>query len=349
VLALASAAGLSACGGSSSTDATASSAKPPPALTGGASQQLEGLTRAWRQGFEGSAGGEVSFRTLADGINLEPAASGKVEFEGIDAPITPTQYGKGPRPPEAMIPWALTGLAVVYNVKGAPSGLRLNRDVLGEIFLGKVTRWDDPAIAALNPRAHLPPTPIKPVLRKQESGEDYVFSDYLHVYRGSYRSTVGIGRTLVRLTHVGAAGASDVTKTVRGTNGAIAYMFLPSARAQHMAIAQIENPAGKFVAPTRAAVEAGAEQGSRLGPNNEVWLRELPASAASAYPLVTFNYAVVPSSFGIEPSPPTRQLGKFIAYALGPEGQAAALQAGFAALPPGVAAANARTMKDVFP
>ena len=334
---------LGACGSSSGND-SAASRPPSPPLTGAGSTLIKPVMSKWQAGYEKATGEKVSYRTVENGLDLKPVAFEKTEFGVSDAPITPVQFGEGSAS-LVMMPWALTGLAVVYNVKGAPKGLRLNADLLGGILLGKVARWNDPKIAALNPGAQLPSTPITPILRRDESGEDYVLSDYLVVYKGAYQKKFGITRRLILTTKLGRVTKGGVSSAVAKTAGAIGAVPLPYARGRGLDVALLENPAGKFPEPNAKSLLAGAEAGIEIGPNNEVWLKELPTSAKTAYPLVTFSYAAVPNYAKPDIG---RRLKDFVSYAIGPAGQANVSSLHFVPLPEKIVAADKRTMHNLF-
>jgi len=337
---------LAACGSSSSDDETSNASKKvPPPLNGAGSALIAPLMDRWQVGYEAETGEAVTYRTVKNGLNLRPVAFEKSDFGVSDAPITPDQFAEGTL--LVMLPWALTGMVIVYNVDGVPPDLRLSPDVLGGIYLGEIASWDDPAIAALNPGVQLPSTLITPIVRSDESGEDYVLTNYLVEYENAHQEDFGITRRVFLTTKTGKVVEGGNANALKKTNGSIAIMPLPYARNQGLDIALLENPAGEFPVPNAKSLIAGAEQGIRIGPNNEVWSKELPKSAKDAYPLITFSYAAVPSYPKRESV--KKQLREFVTYAISPAGQADVESLGFAPLPKKIVAVDKRTMKNIFP
>jgi phosphate transport system substrate-binding protein len=335
---------LAACG-SSSEDTSNASKKALPPLNGAGSALMKPLMERWQSDYEAETGEKVTYRTVKNGLNLRPVAFEKTDFGVSDAPITPVQFGEGTL--LVMLPWALTGMVIVYNVDGVPPGIHLSPDVLGGIYLGEVDSWDDPAIGALNPGVQLPSTPVTPVVRRDESGEDYVLTNYLVEYENSHQEDFGITRKVILTTKTGKVTKGSIASDLAKTNGSIGIMPLPYARNQGLDIALLENPAGEFPVPNTKSLLAGAEDGIRIGPNNEVWADELPTSAKGAYPLVTFSYAAVPSYPKRESV--KKQLKDFVTYAISPAGQADVESLGFAPLPEKIIAADKRTMRNIFP
>jgi phosphate transport system substrate-binding protein len=336
-IAAALAIGVAACGSSSDSSTRSTAANSP--LAGAGSRQIVPLMSKWGPAYERATGGKFSYRTAGNGVNIKAVSFGPADFGVSDAPVTAGQFSAGGRLVQ-MIPWALTGMAVVYNVEGAPKDLRLNGEVLGEILLGNVNTWDDPAIAALNPSAHLPGTPITVIHRRDESAEDYVVSNYLSVVSPRFQLRFGVFTRQIRLpAGVGIKKKGGVLPAIARTDGAIGYVALPYAHADGLDIARIENRAGNFPELNAKSLTAGAEAGVRLGPNKEVWFKNRPLAAENAYPLVTFSYAVVP----VETKKAT-ELKKFLAYAVSPAGQSFGPALDFAQLPKKIAALDRKAI-----
>jgi phosphate transport system substrate-binding protein len=332
--------GIAACGSSSDSFTRSSAASSP--LSGAGTRLIVPLMSKWEAGYEHESDGKVGYRTVGNGVDIGPVASGAADFSVSDAPVTPTQFIEG-RGLIMMIPWAVTGMAVVYNVEDAPSGLKLSGTVLGDILLGKITTWDDPAIGRMNPDTPLPDTPITVVHRSDESAEDYVLTNYLSVTSKRFRSKFGIiSRQISLPAGIGVKKKGGVSAAIARTNGAIGYVALPYAHANGLEIARMENRAGNFSKPNAKSLAAGAEAGVRLGPNKEVWLKKLPRGAKDAYPLVTFSYAVVPVE-----TKKAAELKRLLAYAVSPAGQSFGPALHFAPLPKKIAALDRRAIATI--
>jgi phosphate transport system substrate-binding protein len=343
-IALALAISVVACGSSSEGSSSPDRPRQTP-LTGAGSRLVVPLMAKWRAGYARETDAKVTYHPVGAGLDVKSVGSGVTDFGVSDAPVTPVQFGGGERL-IAMVPWSVTGIAVVYNVKGISKGLRLNSDLLVDILLGETKTWNDPAIARLNPDVTLPDTRIIPVYRVDESGEAYALSNYLSANSPKYLSQFGVfSRRLDPHEGVGVKRKGGVSAKVGQTDGAIGFLELPLAVSAGLDIARIENPAGSFPAPNAANMTLAAENGTRRGPNTEVWIKELPASAKDAYPLLLFSYAVVPVE---TKSAEATALRKFFTYVLGPQGQSTGAALHFAPLPKKIMTADQRKIASLY-
>ena len=163
---------VAACGsssndGSSSGSASTSSSGP---LVGAGSTLVAPLMAKWQADFVKKSNITVTYGAIGSGGGIEQVTAGTVDFGASDAPLTPDQQKQAPK--VLMVPWALSSTDVVYNVKGAPSDLKLDGPTLADIYLGKITKWNDPAIAQLPRGANLPATRSSPLIAAT-SGETY--------------------------------------------------------------------------------------------------------------------------------------------------------------------------------
>ncbi|HXV04975.1 MAG TPA: phosphate ABC transporter substrate-binding protein PstS, partial [Solirubrobacterales bacterium] len=226
-------------------------------------------------------------------------------------------------------------------VKGAPENLKLNGEVLADIYLGKVTQWNDPAIAKLNPGASLPSTKITPVYRSDGSGDTYAFTNYLSTVSPEWKSKVGTSTSVKFPTGVGAEKNDGVAAAISQTDGAIGYVGLAYALSNELNMPLVENAAGEFPEPGVKSVEAAAAAVKTIGGDNSISLAKLPASAKDAYPISTYTYAIVPLK-----SEKATELKKFVEYAIGP-GQEFGPSLDFAPLPAQVVAADKKAIAKI--
>src|SRR5262249_51827596 len=149
---------------------------------------------------------------------------------------------------------ALAGTAIDYNIPGltvpANTNLRLDGATIANIYMGKVTNWNDPSIKALNPKATLPDLKITPVYRTGNSGTTYNFTDYLSAVSATWKSSLGTGQAVNWPAGVGASGSAGVAATVSQTPGTIGYTDTAFAIANHLRFASIKNAAGNFINPS---------------------------------------------------------------------------------------------------
>jgi phosphate transport system substrate-binding protein len=259
-----------------------------------------------------------------------------VDFGASDAPFTPDQAAacKGC----LQVPWALAATLVSYNVKGAPTKLKLSGPVLAGIYLGKVTRWNDQAIAALNPGARLPATKITPVYRSDSSGDTYAFADFLAKVSPEWKSQKGVSTQVNFSAGVGGKGNDGVAAAVGRTDGAIGYLAISYVFSNKLDYALIRNEADKFPVPGLDSISAAAASVTSIPSDNAISITNPPASAGAAYPISTFTYALVPESSG-----KAKTLRDFLTYAIG-DGQKFGAKLQFAPLPSRVLEADRKTI-----
>jgi phosphate transport system substrate-binding protein len=335
-MALALTIGVAACGSSSSDSSSGSSGSP---LVGAGSTLVAPLMSKWQSDYASKSEETVTYGAIGSGGGIDQITSRTVDFGASDAPLTEEQFEEANG--VVQIPWALSGTVPAYNVSGAPEDLKLSGQVLADIYLGNVTSWDDPAIAKLNPGASLPSTKITPVYRSDGSGDTYAFTNYLSTIDPEFKSKVGTSTTVKFPTGVGAEKNDGVSAAISQTDGAIGYVGLAYALSNELSMPLVENSAGNFPEPNVESVEAAADAVSTIGPNNEISLADLPASAKDAFPISTYTYVIVPLE-----SEKADALKKFITYAIGP-GQEFGPDLDFAPLPKQVVAADKKALAEI--
>jgi phosphate transport system substrate-binding protein len=328
---------IAACGGSSGGSGSGGGNSSP--LVGAGSTLVAPLMSKWQSDYASKTGATVTYGAIGSGGGIDQITSRTVDFGASDAPLTADQFSEANGVEQ--IPWALSGTVPAYNVSGAPGNLKLSGEVLADIYLGKVTEWDDPAIAKLNPGASLPSTKITPVYRSDGSGDTYAFTNYLSTISPEFKSTVGTSTQVKFPTGVGAEKNDGVSAAISQTDGAIGYVGLAYALQNELSMPLVENSAGEFPEPGVKSVEAAAGAVSKVGPNNEISLAELPASAKGAYPISTYTYVIAPLE-----SEKAEALKKFITYAIG-SGQEYGPDLDFAPLPAQVVAADKKAITKI--
>ncbi|HEX2392466.1 MAG TPA: phosphate ABC transporter substrate-binding protein PstS [Solirubrobacterales bacterium] len=343
VAALALAIGVAACGGSSSTGASSGSGGGSNSpLVGAGSTLVAPLMSKWQSDFSSKKEITVTYGAIGSGGGIEQITSRTVDFGASDAPLTEEQFEEADAQGEVeQIPWALSGTVPAYNVQGAPKDLKLSGEVLADIYLGEIASWDDPAIAKLNPGASLPSTKITPVYRSDGSGDTYAFTNYLSTIDPEFSSKVGTSTSVKFPTGVGAEKNDGVSAAISQTDGAIGYVGLAYALSNELSMPLVENSAGEFPEPGVKSVEAAADAVSEIGPNNEISLAKLPASAKGAYPISTYTYVIVPLE-----SEKAEEMKTFITYAI-TEGQSYGPDLDFAPLPKQVVAAGKKAIAKI--
>jgi phosphate transport system substrate-binding protein len=260
-------------------------------ITGAGSTFVQPLVAAWTPALGEAFGYNVQYSGVGSGAGIAAITSNQVDFGASDAPLTPAQQ-------QAcadciQIPWALSAVAVAYNVPGAPAHVNLDGNTISKIFLGQITSWNDPAIAALNKGAKLPDLKITPVFRSDGSGTSYAFTDYLSAVNGTWKTKIGTSTQPAFPAGQGAKGSSGVAGLISRTSGAIGYVDIAYAIKNHIHFAAVRNAAGKFLFPSLRRIEAAALAFPKVPANNEMHIVNPPKSAALAYPISTYTYVIV--------------------------------------------------------
>ena len=305
-------------------------------ITGAGSTFVAPLVAQWTAHYSPA---EINYSAVGSGAGIAQISARTVDFGASDAPFSPDQATacKGC----LQIPWALAATLVSYHLDGAPARLKLSGPVLAGIYLGRITRWNDPQIAALNAGATLPATRITPVFRSDSSGDTYAFTDFLAKISPAWKAQKGFSTQVSFSTGVGGKGNDGVAALVQRTDGALGYLAIPYVFANKLDYALVQNAAGKFPAPGAASITAAAKAVTAIPPDNAISLTDPPASAAGAYPISTFTYALVPES-----SSKAKTLRDFFTYAIGP-GQRFGAKLQFAPLPPHVLEAGRETVAKI--
>ena len=294
------------------------------------------LLSQWSSDYAKKTGVRITYGAIGSGGGIAQITARTVDFGASDAPFTPDQAADCDGC--LQVPWALAATLVSYNVKGAPTKLKLSGPVLADIYLGKVKRWNDRAIAALNPGAQLPATKITPVYRSDSSGDTYAFADFLAKVSPEWKSQKGVSTQVNFSTGVGGNGNDGVAAAVGRTDGAIGYLAISYVFSNKLDYALIRNEAGNFPVPGLDSVSAAAASVTSIASDNAISITNPPASAAGAYPISTFTYALVRESSG-----KAKTLRDFLTYAIG-DGQKFGAKLQFAPLPSRVLEADRKTI-----
>lgn len=274
----------------------------------------------------------INYQSVGSGAGIRGIKDRTVDFGASDAPASDQELQKMAGP-VVHVPTALGAVVVTYNLPEAPD-MRLTPEVLADIFLGRITSWDDARIAAANPGKALPKKNIAVMHRSDGSGTTYVFTDYLSAVSPDWKGKVGTGKSVDWPVGVGAKGNDGVTQMVKQTPGAVGYVELTYAEQQKLPYASLKNRAGKFVKPSLDAVSAAAAGALDTMPEDlRVSLVDAPGDAA--YPISSFTYILAYQEQ--QDKAKGEALARFLAWALGDDGQKLAPGLQYAPLPARVA------------
>ncbi len=275
-------------------------------LQGAGSTLVAPLESEWAAAFQNATGNTVHYAAVGSGSGITDISSGLVDFGASDAPLTATQAaGCTKTAPNSCItiPWALSATGIGYNIPSVGNGLKLNGNVLAEIYSGAITNWDNSAITALNKGVRLPSLAIVPVWRSGGSGDTYAFTNFLSQVNAAWAKTYGYATSINFPVGAQASGNAGVASKVLSTPGAIGYISGSYLISAGVHTAQVENAARKFEFPNPNSI-ANAAATVHSVPAAGVSIVNPPKSQKIAYPISTFTYAIVPSN------PPQAQLLK---------------------------------------
>ena len=259
-------------------------------ITGaGASFVFPVMTR-WSADYNQASGVRVNYQSIGSGGGIAQIKGGTVDFGSSDAPLPPEELAAaGLR----QFPSAIGGVVPVINVPGlTPGQLKLTGPVLADIFLGKLTQWNDPAIVALNPGVALPASRITVVHRTDGSGTTFNFVNYLSKVSPEWKQKVGEGTTVRWPTGVGGKGNEGVSAYVKQIKGGIGYVELSYALQGKMGYASLQNGAGEWVQPNAQSFEAAAASADWAN-TKDFYLVMTDAPGAGAWPIAATNFILV--------------------------------------------------------
>ncbi len=281
---------------------------------------------------------EFNYQSIGSGGGIKQVLAQTVDFGATDAPMTDEEM-KSAKMPIRHIPTVLGAVAVAYHVEGITTSLNLDGDTLAKIFLGTINKWNDAAIAKLNPKAKLPATDILVVRRSDGSGTTAVFTEYLAAVSADWKSKVGAGKNVNWPAGIGAKGNEGVTAMVSQTDGAIGYTELAYAINAQLKSASIKNVKGEFIAPSVASITSAASSVKKF--DGDLRMSIINADQKGAYPISSFTYILLPENAASAPVKATRA---FLGWAL-KEGQAFASELHYAPLPKKMSEALLKTLK----
>jgi phosphate transport system substrate-binding protein len=290
---------------------------------------------------------KIDYQSIGSGGGIKGITEKTFDFAGSDAPMNAKELeAAGGADNIIEFPSCAGAVVPAYNVPGA-TDLKFTGEVLAKIFMGKITKWNDPAIAALNSGAKLPETAITPVYRTDGSGTNFVWTNYLATQSDEFKSTIGTGKQVKWPVGQGGKGSEGVTAVVQQTPGAIAYVESNYAMANHIPFGLVKNKDGKFVKASAESVSAAGEgavshmKGGVLAA--DIWNQP----GAEAYPIASFTYLIIYKDMNnIKSLEQATALNDFLWWATH-EGQSVASTLDYAPLSKGVQEKVGQALKTV--
>ncbi|WP_417472968.1 phosphate ABC transporter substrate-binding protein PstS [Luteimonas mephitis] len=259
-------------------------------VTGAGASFIYPVMSKWSSDYNKATGKQVNYQSIGSGGGIAQIKAGTVDFGSSDAPLKPEELEKFGL---AQFPSVIGGVVPVVHVKGIESGaMKLDGETLANIFLGKVRKWNDPAIVALNSGVQLPDKKITVVHRSDGSGTTFNFVNYLSKVSPAWQSTVGEGTSVKWPTGIGGKGNEGVAAYVKQIDGGIGYVELSYALQNKLTFTRLKNAAGNFVQPrdeTFSAAAASADWASA----KDFHLVMTNAPGENSWPITATNFILM--------------------------------------------------------
>lgn len=263
-------------------------------LTGAGSSFAYPIYSKWAAMYAAKTGVRINYQSIGSSGGIRQLSDEIVDFGATDGPMTDQQLAKAKGGTILHFPTVLGGVAVTYNLPSVRGPLKLTGEVLADIFLGKITKWNDNRIAALNPGVKLPATDVIVVHRADGSGTTYIFSDYLATVNAAWATSVGRGQSLNWPVGLGGKGSEGVTGQIKQLPGSIGYVELAYATQNKLPAALIRNSSGVWVTPSLQSVTAAAAGAvAKLPVNTDYRISLVNAPGKDAYPISSFTWILV--------------------------------------------------------
>jgi len=281
---------------------------------------------------------QIDFQPIGSGGGIKAITDKTVAFGATDAPLNKKEIeAMGGEAKVIQFPTVAGAVVAAYRIEGVTTELKFTGDLLADIFMGKISKWNDPKIVALNPDAKLPNLAITPAYRTDGSGTTFVWSNYLATQSESFKSTVGAGKQVKWPVGQGGKGNEGVSAVVQSTNGALGYIEYNYAVQNKLANASLKNAAGKFVKASPAAISVAGEGAvSQLKGNvlsADIWNQ----AGEGAYPAAAFTYIILHSDLSsVKTADEAKAIVNFLKWCLA-DGQKLAGEMDYAPLSPSVA------------
>ncbi|MGB2868041.1 MAG: phosphate ABC transporter substrate-binding protein PstS [Bacteroidota bacterium] len=249
----------------------------------------------WFDVYSKNSGIQFNYQSIGSGGGIKQTIEGTVDFGASDGPMSEEQLkeARGKRGTEVLhIPTVMGAVVVTYNLPAAGTDLKLSADLVAGIFLGEITMWNDPKIAALNPGKNLPNQAIIVAHRSDGSGTTYIFTDYLAKVSKTWETKVGRGTSVNWPVGLGGKGNEGVTGLVKQSDGAVGYVELAYAVKNNLPYATLRNKAGNFVQATFDAVSAAAAGAVKTMPE-DLRVSITDAEGKNSYPISGFTWLLV--------------------------------------------------------
>lgn len=313
---------------------TLAGAAAAQSLTGAGATFPYPLYSKWFDAYHKKTGTEINYQSIGSGGGIRQFTQGTVDFGATDSPMSDEQMA-AVQNNVVHLPTVLGAVVLTYNLPGLGAArLRLDAATIADIFLGKITSWDHPRIASLNPGVKLPKMDLIVVHRSDGSGTTFVFVDYLSKVSPEWKTKVGASTSVAWPIGLGGKGNEGVTQQIKQLEGTIGYVELVYAASNKLPVALVSNGAGKFVEPTLEAVTAAAA-GAKLEKGTDFRVSLTNAPGDKSYPIASYTWLLV--KVDTPDAARAKSLRDFLSWMLTSEAQQMASTLGYAPVPGDVA------------
>jgi len=299
-------------------------------LTGAGATFPNPIYTKWFDAYNKKTGVQINYQSIGSGGGIRQFTEGTVDFGATDGPMNDQQI-QAVNGNVLHVPTVLGAVAVTYNLASiGNTKLKFDGDLLVEIFMGRVTKWNDPKIAAFNPGVKLPDIDLIVVHRSDGSGTTYVFTDFLNKFSREWKDKVGYATSVNWPTGLGGKGNEGVTQQVKQVEGGLGYVELIYALSNNLPYAVLKNSADKFVEPSLESVTAAAAA-AKLKRDTDFRVSITNAPGENAYPIASFTWLLVHKDN--KDAGKAKLIKDFLTWMIGPDAQKMATELKYAPLP----------------
>lgn len=289
--------GVAACGSDSSSDSASGGSSTPASAQKGGTINGAGATfpqpvySEWAANFKQAQGTTVNYQAIGSGGGIAQFTAGTVDFGASDSAMKDEEIAAAKsKGVPVHVPTVLGAVTVSYNVQGVEKGLKLDGATVADLFLGKIKKWDDPALTKLNSGVDLPGTAVTVCHRSDESGTTKNFTQFLANYSPAWEKGPGVDKSVKWPTGTGAKGNDGVAGCVKQTDGAVGYVEQAYALQNNFTTAAVKNKTGAFIEPT---LEATSAAGEAAKPPADLRFSTIDAPGAGTYPIAAVTFLLV--------------------------------------------------------
>jgi len=261
---------------------------------------------------------QINYQSIGSGGGIKQVTEGTVDFGATDGPMNDEQLAEFQKKHNSGVlhfPTVLGAVVVTYNISGITESLNLTPEAISGIYLGKITKWNDPALVSANPKVKLPAEDIVVVHRSDGSGTSYCWTDYLSKVSDEWKTKVGKGTSVNWPVGIGGKGNEGVSGQVKQTANSIGYVELIYAIQNNLAYAHVKNATGRFVKPDLSTTTAAAAGAAKDMPD-DFRVSITNAQGGGTYPIATFTWLLIPEQ--IQDPAKRKALTEFLHWMLGP-------------------------------